>query len=119
VNAKFGVSLSWQCCVVIHLTELMKGVETTKDEKSLSDLRDDAEMEQTRVWGELTGGQSVLVRNVTPRRQVGPHWQMKSMGPGVRETKEGVWSPESVGESLSNESFPFMSASYFKGGLGN
>lgn len=38
MNAKFGVSLSWQCCVVIHLTELMKGVETTKDEKSLSYL---------------------------------------------------------------------------------
>ena len=51
---------------VIHLTELMKGIETTKDEKSLSDLRDDVEMERTRVWGELTGGQSVLVRNVTP-----------------------------------------------------
>lgn len=52
--------------VVIHLTELMKGVEVTKEEKSLSDLRDNAEMEQTRVWGELTGGQSALVRNVTP-----------------------------------------------------
>ena len=50
---------------VIHLTELMKGIET-KDKKSLSDLRDDVEMEQTRVWGELTGGQSVLVRNMTP-----------------------------------------------------
>ena len=50
---------------MIHLTELMKGIET-KDKKSLSDLRDDVEMEQTRVWGELTGGQSVLVRNMTP-----------------------------------------------------
>ena len=66
MNAKLGVILSWLCCVVIHLTELMKGIETTKDEKSLSDLRDDAEMEQTRVWGELAGGHNVLARNVTP-----------------------------------------------------
>lgn len=51
---------------MIHVTELMKGVGTTKEEKSLNELRDNAEMEQTRTWGELTGGQSVLVRNVTP-----------------------------------------------------
>ena len=44
-------------------TELMKGLETTKEEKSLSDVSDDAEMEQTR---ELAGGQNVLARNVTP-----------------------------------------------------
>lgn len=50
---------------MIHVTELMKGVETIK-EKSLNELRDNAEMEQTRTWGELTGGQSVLVKNVTP-----------------------------------------------------
>lgn len=68
--------------VVIHLTELMKGVEVTKEEKSLSDLRDDAEMEQTRVWGELTGGQSVLVRNVTP---------------GGRQDLTGRWSPWDLG----------------------
>lgn len=48
---------------MIHLTELMKGLETTKEEKSLSDVSDDAEMEQTR---ELAGGQNVLARNVTP-----------------------------------------------------
>ena len=66
VNAKFGVSLSWQCCVVIHLTELMKGAETTKEEKSLSDVKDNAEMKQTRVWGELAGGRNVLAKNVTP-----------------------------------------------------
>ena len=79
----------------------MKGVEATKEEKSLSDLRDDAEMEQTRMWGELMSGQSVLVRNVTPRRQVGPHWQMKSMGPGVREKlKRVLWSPGGVGDPL-------------------
>ena len=66
MNIKFGVSLSRQCCVVIHLTEIMKGVETTKKEKNLSNVRDDTEMEQTRVWGEVTGEQSVLVRNVTP-----------------------------------------------------
>ncbi|DAA13109.1 TPA: nuclear RNA export factor 3-like [Bos taurus] len=41
----------------------MKGLETTKEEKSLSDVSDDAEMEQTR---ELAGGQNVLARNVTP-----------------------------------------------------
>ena len=51
---------------MIHLTELMKGLETTKGEKSLSDVSDDAEMEQTRVWGELAGGHDVLARNVTP-----------------------------------------------------
>ena len=44
----------------------MKGVEATKEKKSLSAITEDAEMEQTRVWGELTGGQSALVRNVTP-----------------------------------------------------
>ena len=60
------MELSQQCCAVMHLTELMKGAETTKEEKSLNELRDNAEMEQTRTWGELTGGQSVLVRNVTP-----------------------------------------------------
>ena len=54
---------------MIHFTELMKGVETTKEEKNLSDVSDDAEMEQIRVWGELTAGQSVLVRNVTPGGQ--------------------------------------------------
>ena len=62
----------------MHLTELMKGVEAMKEEKSLSDLRDTAEMEQTRTWGELTGGQSVLVRNVTP---------------GGRQDLTGRWSP--------------------------
>ena len=62
----------------MHLTELMKGVEATKEEKSLSDLRDTAEMEQTRTWVELTGGQSVLVRNVTP---------------GGRQDLTGRWSP--------------------------
>lgn len=36
---------------MIHVTELMKGVETTKEEKSLNELRDNAEMEQTRTWG--------------------------------------------------------------------
>jgi len=51
-------------CGMIHVTELMKGVETIK-EKSVNELRDNAEMEQTRTWGELTGGQSVLVKNVT------------------------------------------------------
>ena len=56
----------------------MKGVEAMKEEKSLSDLRDTAEMEQTRTWGELTGGQSVLVRNVTP---------------GGRQDLTGRWSP--------------------------
>ena len=44
----------------------MKGVKARKEEKSLGDLRDDADMEQTRTWEELTSGQSVLVRNVTP-----------------------------------------------------
>jgi hypothetical protein len=56
----------------------MKGVEATKEEKCLSDLSDDAEMEQTRTWGELTSGQSVLVRNVTP---------------GGRQDLTGRWSP--------------------------
>lgn len=60
-----SLNLSEQCGM-IHVTELMKGVETTKEEKSLNELRDNAEMEQTRTWGELTGGQSVLVKNVTP-----------------------------------------------------
>ena len=41
----------------------MKGLETTKEEKSLSDVSDNAEMEQTR---ELASGQNVLARNVTP-----------------------------------------------------
>ena len=62
---------------MIHVTELMKRVETIK-EKSLNELRDNAEMEQTRTWGELTGGQSVLVRNVTP---------------GGRQDLTGRWSP--------------------------
>ena len=66
---------------MIHLTELTKGVEAT-EEKSLSDLRDDAEMEQTRAWGELTGGQSVLVRNVTSRG---------------RQDLTGRWSPWDLG----------------------
>lgn len=69
----------------------MKGVKARKEEKSLSDLRDDADMEQTRTWEELTSGQSVLVRNVTPRRQVGPHWQMESLGSGVREKLKRVY----------------------------
>ena len=60
----------------------MKGVEATKEEKSLSDLRDDAEMEQTRMWGELMSGQSVLVRNVTP---------------GDRQDLTGRWSPKDLG----------------------
>ena len=34
---------------MIHVTELMKGVETTKEEKCLNELRDNAEMEQTRI----------------------------------------------------------------------
>ena len=71
---------------MIYITELMKGVETTK-EKSLNELRDNAEMEQTRTWGGLRGGQSVLVRNMTP----GPHWQMESMGPEVREKLKRVY----------------------------
>ena len=50
----------------MHLTELMKGVETTKEEKSLSDVSDHAEMEQTRLWGELAGRRNVLAKNVTP-----------------------------------------------------
>ena len=60
------MELSQQCCAVMHLTELMKGAETTKEEKSLSDVKDNAEMKQTRVWGELAGGRNVLAKNVTP-----------------------------------------------------
>ena len=56
----------------------MKGVKARKEEKSLSDLRDDADMEQTRTWEELTSGQSVLDRNVTP---------------GGRQDLTGRWSP--------------------------
>lgn len=51
---------------MIHLTELTQRAEATEEENSLSDLGEDAEMKQTRVWRELACGQHVLTKNVTP-----------------------------------------------------
>lgn len=72
----------------------MKEAEATK-ENSPSDLRDNAEMKQTRAWRELAWGQNVLVKNVTPEAGRTPPL---ADGPGTdgsgtwgqEETKEGV-----------------------------